>query len=108
MPTAQPLVSLDPTEESPPHGDMQEALQDVGSQCRSLSAVSDTPLTDDAREEAIKRAGVAMEAHWNRYQATHAPGDRTAAITACNLMAALIRGRSPSAVEAMEKARGLR
>jgi hypothetical protein len=94
MNTAHPFVSLEPTDDIPLHGDMQEALPHVSTSQECLSVSTDKPLSDEAREEAIQRAGRAVEAHWNRFEVTRAPADRTQAITACNLMAALIRGRA--------------
>jgi hypothetical protein len=72
---------------------------DVVSDCRHS-------LTDDEREAAIKRAGIAMEKAWKDYE----DGEPMALVRAHELrrlMEVLIKGRSAERVAQMEAARGL-
>jgi hypothetical protein len=83
--------------------------------------VRQTELTDEAREEAIKRAGEAVERHMAKravalleFDITNNFADkgdadrhRLMAEEAARLMADLIRGRSPEYVAKIERERGL-
>ena len=62
-----------------------------------LSDVSDSPLTDEAREQAIKRAGKAMERAYFKFAKTGCFSDIGAAHHAFMLMKKLINGRSDEA-----------
>lgn len=53
-------------------------------------------MTDAEREEAIRRAGKALEQHMAVWQAEGCMAARGAADRARSLMGALIAGRSPS------------
>lgn len=64
-------------------------------------------LTDDQREEAIQRAGRAMEAHYFRWCCTGNFADKGDADRARLLMEALIAGRSKAQVLRMEIRKGL-
>lgn len=67
----------------------------------------DAPLTDECREEAIQRAGRAMEAHYFRWCCTGNFADKGDADRARLLMEALIAGRSKAQVLRMEIRKGL-
>ena len=72
--------------------------------------VGERPVfTDDEREEAIRRAGRAMESWFNRYEASGKKdtGALAQAVRCQGHMATLIRGRSAAQVARMERERGL-
>ena len=72
--------------------------------------VGERPVfTDDEREEAIRRAGRAMESWFNRYEASGKKdtGALAQAVRCQGHMATLIRGRSAAQVARMEAERGL-
>lgn len=67
----------------------------------------DAQLTDEEREAAAYRAGVAMHAWYSRYQES---GDRQALSIAhkhMTQMVAILAGRSPEYVAKLERERGL-
>jgi hypothetical protein len=64
-------------------------------------------LSDDEREEAIRRAGRALEAHYFTWCCTGDFAAKADADRAQMLMTALIRGRSKDAVLRLEIKRGL-
>jgi len=66
-----------------------------------------TPMTDDEREEAIQRAGKAMEHHMAIYTSTSCFAARGDADRARILMQALIAGRSREQIQRMEAELGL-
>lgn len=80
-------------------------------QPQAVSAEEDTaigePLSDDSREEAIRRAGRAMEAHYFRWCCTGNFADKGDADRARLLMERLIAGRSREQVRRMEIRKGL-
>ena len=72
--------------------------------------VGDRPVfTYDEREEAIRRAGRAMESWFNRYERSGKKdtGALAQAVRCQGHMATLIRGRSAAMVARMERERGL-
>lgn len=64
-------------------------------------------LTDEGREEAIKRAGVLMERRYADYAATGCFAALGDAHKALQMQRALIDGRSPEFVRQLEMQRGL-
>jgi hypothetical protein len=64
-------------------------------------------MTDSDREQAIVRAGKAMEKHMATYERTGCFSARGDADRARRLMELLIAGRSKEQVRKLEQARGL-
>lgn len=91
-----------------------EVMEQVGQHLQKLAAreancLADEPLTDQTREEAIRRAGSAMHAWYSRYEmsARKDAGALAQAVHCQQQMYALIRGRSAAQVARMEQERGL-
>lgn len=82
---------------------------DVGQQRNHVSANADTAagMTDMQREEAIKRAGLAVVRHMGEWERTGCFAARGDADRARRLMELLIAGRSPQYVAQLERERGL-
>lgn len=64
-------------------------------------------MTDEEREAAASRAGVAMQAWYAEYQRTRDPLCLNVAYHHLGQMRQILAGRSPEAVARMERERGL-
>lgn len=71
------------------------------------SAIPHQPLTDEAREQAIVRAGKAVEKHMATWERDHCFAARGDADRALRLMEQLIAGRSAEMVARLARERGL-
>lgn len=105
--TSPSLMKAD-TSPSIADSSINSSTADVGQAPYLLSAQVDTAdFTDDEREAAAYRAGVAMHAWYSKYQST---GDRQALSIAhrhMTLMVQILAGRSPEYVAKLEAERGL-
>lgn len=65
------------------------------------------PMTDEEREAAAYRAGVAMQAWYSQYQQTGNPSHLDRAYHHLGQMRALLAGRSKAQIARMEQERGI-
>lgn len=70
MAPSQAVIAESNPHSPAPHAAMPEALPSVIPSADAQSVLSDTPLTDEAREQAAYRAGCAMKRHYEEYQRT--------------------------------------
>jgi hypothetical protein len=66
-----------------------------------------TPMSDEEREQAAYRAGVAMQAWYSAYQHSGNTSDLDRAYHCMGIQKRLLAGRSPEFVAQLEKDRGL-
>jgi hypothetical protein len=94
------------------HVALPQAQPFAGQSDERLSAPSDTraldsAMTDEEREAAAYRAGVAMHAWYSQFQQTGDMECLDNAYRALGLMRQLLAGRSPEYVAKLEQERGL-
>lgn len=73
----------------------------------SQERVINSPMTDEEREAAAYRAGVAMQAWYSKYQSTGDPQALSIAHHHMTQMVSILAGRSPEQIARMEQERGL-
>jgi hypothetical protein len=93
-PNSQPLAQLTGSQAQPG----VEKMQPIGAEAH---------MTDEQREQAAYRAGVALNAWYSQYQQTGNEAFLDNAYHALGLMRKLLAGRSPEYVARLERERNL-